>query len=263
MRYYEFSSTNIFEQQTFDFDGLKSQLLQWIKDAQTGKVNLDPTYNPFYSLVTNSDASGKVDAPAKIGLSPEFVKQWNTYMSSSPFISDSGPWSQFNIGDRYAKKSGEDRTYNFYITVARDKDNVVNFFRNWNKLAAKLKPISDKYQTPIKYKTHRHLGNFLTHNDSFKVYYYDIDVKDQVVAAVKEWLQDSQIQTTARSHEHGVDSKSGGGSFGQIVAVTVAKQIAELIKNHPQTSPEQWVEWMKKYVPGMIQKVQPKMVNVN
>ena len=255
MKVTEITKPTLLEQQVFDFDSYKQSILSWIQEVKKGNVRIN--YNPFYGLIVN-DKSAVGDAE-KLGLPKEFATAWKNYFSNPPFVTDGGPWSQFNINRSLARKSGN-KTYNFYVTVARTKDNIAKFINSWRNLFIKLKEVSDKNQTPISAKTHRYLDIFATHNDSFKVYYDDLAVKDQVVNAVKEWLQQSDIQTSTRSHEHGVDIKGGtgqygNGSYGQLLSNVVAQQVVSMIKQYPNATPEQVYEWIKKYLPHIIQSV--------
>ena len=251
----------LLENQVFDLDQSKPSIINWINSALQGRVEIK--FNPFYDIISGGNLI-KAGSAASSGFSKEFIDKWKAYFSSSAWINDqgSGPWSQYNIGDQFQKKSGDDRTYNFYITVNKDPKNVASFFSKYHTLASALKPISDKYQTPIKFKTHRLLDSFLGHNDSFKVYYYDANLKNEVVGAVNQWISDNGIQTGSRAHQHGVDIKSGGGSFGQIISNQISTEFANLIKQHGNKyTPEQYYEWIKKHLPSMVSRIQPQMKN--
>jgi hypothetical protein len=254
--------TELLENQNFDLDRSKQSIINWIIAAIKGRVEIK--YNPFYDVISGGNLI-QAGSAKTAGFSSDFVERWKSYFSSNSWINDggSGPWAQYNIGDQFQAKSGGDRTYNFYITVNKDPKNVAVFFAKYHTLAAALKPISDKFQTPIKFKTHRLLDSFLGHNDSFKVYYYDADLKNTVVAAVNKWLNDNSIQVGTRVHQHGVDIKSGGGSFGQIISNQVATQFAKMIQQYgTKYTPEQYYEWIKTHLPSMVSRIQPDMKNL-
>jgi len=244
------------EAQRFDFDKHRDTILRFVQNTLAGKPN-NRQFNPFYELIVGG---GQVGAANKLGIDPKMAATWKQYFQSKPFLGGAGePWSQVNIGDQYAKATGDDRTLNFYVTVSKDKDNIMKFFRNYHSLASYLQPISQQNQTPIKFKTHSILDSFIGHNDSFKVYYYDPKLRNQIVAAVKKWLSDSGVSTAARSHEHGVDVKSNGGSFGQLLSNHVYDEFTKLIKtNGAKVTPEQYFDWLKKNLPVLIAQVKPK-----
>lgn len=256
------SITNkINEAQTFDFEGNKQTILKFIDNVLNNRPN-NRQYNPFYTLIVGDP---KIGGASKLGLPDQFAASWKKYFQNPAFVGGAPePWSQVNIGDKFTKATGDDRTLNFYITVDKEKDNIINFLKNLHKLANYLKPISDQYQTPIKFKTHSLLDSFIGHNDSLKVYYYEPKVKDLVVDATKKWLSDSGISTGSRSHEHGVDVKSGGGSFGQILSNHVYDTFTKLIQtNGTKYTPEQYFEWLKQHLPSLIQQVKQKEVAEN
>lgn len=257
MRATEFVTNKfINESQRFDFDKHRDTILRFVKNTLEGKPN-NRQYNPFYDLIVGG---GQVGASANLGIDPNIAASWKAYFQSKPFIGGAGePWSQVNIGDQYAKTTGDDRTLNFYVTVAKDRDNILRFFKTYHSLASYLQPISQQYQTPIKFKTHSLLDNFIGHNDSFKVYYYDPKLKNEVVAAVKKWLSDNGISTAARSHEHGVDIKSGGGSFGQLLSNHVYDEFTKLIQTYGnKVTPEQYFDWLKTNLHILIGQVKAK-----
>ena len=246
----------VFEEQKFDFEKDKNSILSFVKQVLSGSTP-QRNHNIFYGIIVGNPVVG---AAANIGITPEILTAWKKYFQSPPFIGGSPePWSQFNLGDQFKKATGDDRTLNYYITIAKDKNNIFTFFKNYHKLASYLKPISQQYQTPIKFKTHSLLDSFIGHNDSFKVYYYDPKVKELVINATKKFLQDNNIKTSSRSHEHGVDVKSGGGSFGQILSNHVYDTFTKLIQTHKDKyTPEQYYEWLKKNLPSLIQNVKQK-----
>ncbi len=244
------------EAQKFDFTSNKQSIMTFIDNVLKNKLN-NRQFNPFYALIVGDP---KIGGASKLGLTPEFAAVWKKYFQNPAFIGGAPePWSQYDVGDKFPKATGDDRTLNFYITVDKEKNNVAKFINNINKLPSYLKPISDQYKTPIKFKTHSLLDSFIGHNDSLKVYYYDPKAKDSVVNATKQWLSDSSIATGSRSHEHGVDVKSGGGSFGQILSNHVYDSFTELIKNNGNKfTSEQYFTWLEQHLPALIKQVQQK-----
>ena len=239
------------EDQVFDWNEYRSEIMKYITAKLSNKPSLA---NPFYDLITNRPKTGSAQA---IGLDNQFAQSWKGYFSQTPFDTD-GVWSQININKQFPRKSGQNVTYNFYITVSKNRDNIAKFINSIPKLYPILKQLSDQKQTPISFKTHRLLDAFVSHNDSLKIFYYDQDLKQDIEAAVKQWLQQTGIKTGARTHMHGIDKKgTDGGSYGQIIANIVAKQVDDLITtNGSKFTPEQYFAWIKQYMPQIIQSVQ-------
>lgn len=244
----------ITEEQKFNWDKHKPEIMRFIEETLANKPT-SKERNPFYSVIAGSPTVG--DA-GKAGLPKEFENNWKSYFTEKPWDTD-GVWSQFNMGGNFTRETGNGRTLNFYISVNKEKNNIINFFKNVHKLSSYLTPISKKYQTPVAFKTHRLLDSFVEHNDSLKVYYYDGKAKDEITAAVKQWLTDNNIATGKRTHEHGVDLKSGGGSFGQILSNHVYDVFTNLIKtNGNKYTPEKYFEWLKQHTPTIISQVKQK-----
>jgi len=247
------------EAQVFDWDEQKKNIIELItnKLSDPSYTGSKGVYSPFYSIITNSNLSGGTSENA--GFSDEARKSWRDYFTASPFHHDNGgPWSQISINSNLEKKSKSDgRTYNYYIAVAQDKANVQNFLNGQNLLWQIMKKLSDEKQSPIAYKTHRHLDNFMKHNDSLKVYYYDHTLIDDVKQAVNEWLTKANIKTEARTHDHGVDVEGDdGGSYGELLANHVTKVLFNTIdKNGKKYTPEQYYEWIKTHMDTIIRQV--------
>jgi hypothetical protein len=234
------------EAQVFNWDKYKQSIVNYI----TAKLDNKSAISPFYSLIVNHP---KVGAANAIGFSDNFQKEWKEHFK----FGSNGVWSQVNINDNYEKKSGADRTYNFYVTVAKDADNIVRFMKGIQKLRGHLTQISNKHKTPIKYKTHSLLDAFVDHNDSLKVYYYDPNLEKDIEDAVNAWMKEIGLKSTPRTHTHGVDIKgANGGSFGQILENVITKKLDDLIATYGKKyTPEQYYHWIKTHMADIIKSV--------
>ena len=245
----------ISESQNFDFERHKSMIMSFIQKIKSNKT-LTEYDNPFYKLIVG-DVGGSVGAHRNTGFTQEQSDQWKNYFSSNVFDTD-GVWSQRNLNKNSPRKSG-DRTYNYYISIAKDKNNIIKFWSKLGQLDAAISKLSNDTRVPISYKTHRLLDAFLAHNDSLKVYYYDAQLKPQIESIVKDWLNSNGIIQGDRTHYHGVDKPDASGkklSFGQILSNQVAQQLINAIKQNPNVEDEKWFEWVKKYTPEIIRKIQ-------
>lgn len=246
------TKSTLTEEQVFNFDTSKTAIITWIDEVLKGNYNAD---DPFYDLIVNTTGvKSSVGSAAKLGLSDEFRKAWSTYFKNSAF--DYNPaWSQYTINSS-DENTSSGRTYNFYVTLEKTKENIGLFINSYSKLANYLKKVSISHKDWIAFKTHVSVDAFIAHNDSLKIYYMKPESKDDVVAAVKEWISAYGIKTTSRTHEHGVDIAGNGdgtGSFGQILASVVRKRVIELIKKHGNAyTSEKYFEWIKQHLPSMI-----------
>lgn len=181
--------------------------------------------------------------------------KWKDYFSTKWFDTD-GVWSQRNLNQSIQRKTGKYRTLNYYITIDKNKDNIKLFWNKLSDLDNRLLNLSNAKQTPISYKTHRLLDAFVTHNDSLKIYYYDETLKQDIEKIMNEWVNINKIITRNRTHIHGVDVKDGGGSFGQILSKHIDKSLVDLIGEYGNKyTDEQYFEWIKKYLPNLINQV--------
>lgn len=244
------------EAQVFDWDKHKKNIM----NHATYRIN-DPNFvgeknNPFYNLITGGFSVG---AAGQSGFGGGFEKIWNEYFGGTSFIHDDGKaWAQISINynlERESKAAG--RTYNYYITVAKDKNNVGNFLKGQPELYLIMKKLSDENKTPITYKTHARLDGFITHNDSLKIYYYDHNLMDDVKKSVNEWLAKADVKTSARTHDHGVDIEGeDNGSYGELLAKIVLKQFFKIVDQYGKKyTPEQYYEWIKTHMDTIISQV--------
>lgn len=249
----------ISESQVFRFDESKPRILHIISKIKKGETHDLLDKGAIYSLITNKNA--KVGEYKKLGYSDESPKKWNDYFRSNYWNSD-GIWSQKDFNKQLPRKLGPDKTLNYYITVVKEKSNINKFGQSLMDLSKRLSELSDMKKSPISYKTHTILDVFITHNDSLKVFYYDVDLKDDIERVVNEWIKSNGIKVSDRTHTHGADVRKGGGdkeSWGQILASTVLDELEKVIKQHGNKfSDEQYYEWFKKWMPELIKKVNIK-----
>jgi hypothetical protein len=240
------------EEQKFDFDSNKSQIIGYINKILKGE-KLNSVDNPFYNIIVGNP---KVGAAEKIGFTRDIKAKWKDYFSDKMFNTD-GVWSQRDFGSAFKKETGDGKTYNYYITIKKDPGNIMLYWKSLGDLDKKLKNFSDTEQTPIKYKTHRLLDAFVDHNDSLKVYYYNPNYKKNIEDIVKEWVSSNGINQSNRTHNHGVDIKGeNGGSYGQILANKVGEIIKQTIDKYKNKyTAEQYYEWIKKHMADIIKNI--------
>ena len=242
------------EEQQFNFDKYRDSILKLIDQIKAGKQDIYSS--TLYNLIVNSP---EVGAAVRIGLPPQYSKVWKEYFNNAAFNSD-GVWSQRDFNAKLPRKSGQDRTYNYYLTVTKTPNNIGKFFKYLTYLDIALKALSDHKQSPISYKTHAILDSFVDHNDSLKVYYYDPALRGDVENVVQDWVKNYNVETGSRTHTHGVDIKTpGAGSFGMILEKHVMKSLEDIIKKHgPQYASHQYYDWLKKNLPALIDQVKVK-----
>jgi hypothetical protein len=197
----------------------------------------------------------------KIGFRDDQVDAYKKIIQNNLEITDGGDWHQHNINSKMPRKSGKDVTYNYYVTIEKTKENIIRFGNAINKiedLNEKLTKISDKYQSPIAYKTHKYLQKLFEHNDSFKVFYYDKAMRHDIEKAVNDWFKDNNINTGNRLYKHGIDAKVDDEkqSYGTIIAGKIAAIFNGVIEKHgSKYTAEQYYDWFTQNFENLILKV--------
>jgi hypothetical protein len=219
------------------------------------RLKVDDLEIVVYDVLRNSYNS-KVGSHTLLGFTDENFKQWRDYFSKKPFYTD-GVWSQYNINPQNKIKVN-DRTYNYYITLEKSKENISNFYKNIHVLANDLLELSkSKNNTAISFKTTLRLDSAVTENDNLKVYFYDKSLEDDVEKVVKSWASKSNIKLSNRSHTKGVDI--GGQSFGKILSKELAKSLEDTIKkNTDKYTAKQYAKWLETYMPNIVQSIKIK-----
>lgn len=239
----------LIEAQTFNFNRNKGEILRLIKKVKSGE-SLTQYDNPFYTIIRNDIES--VGVHKTMGFKDDAPQIWKNFFFNKFFNTD-GVWSQRDFNS--SKKVKQDgKTYNFYITVETDKNNVQRFINSYINLDNSLKKYSDDKGVAISYKTHTILDAFLVDNDSLKVYYWDPSLKSDIENIVKKWASDNKITVGNRSHEHGIDIE-GRGSYGVIISTEVLKQFINVIKKHPNHSDEDYYQWILKHFVEIIKSI--------
>ena len=249
----------IFESgQVFDYDGKKSQIISYIQNIRRDEEPFMPV-NLFYDLIRGES---KIDTANKLGFTNEQKEKWKQSLKNSPWISD-GVWSQIdhnsNIKQEIRNKSGKHIDYNYYVTINKDKDNIIRFGYSLNDLNQRLYKLSKEKNTAISFKTHTLLDCICGDNDSLKVYYYDLNLKNDIDKIIQEWTKTNNIIISKRTHTHGVDVKKGDEdkkSWGIIISTIVDGQFRKTIKQYgSKYTDEQYFDWFKKWFPNMIEKI--------
>jgi hypothetical protein len=248
-----------FTGQILNFKQAKPEILKLIQKLLDGKATIsDRKHNPFYGIIVGK---GKIGDAERMGFSQTFKELWKKTLQTETKneiwrLSTDGVWSQVNINNEFQRKIGSRHTLNFYITVVKTKNNIINFFNNLYKVKDFLIPVSEKFQTPISYKTHCLLDSFIGHNDSFKVYFYDSnpEIKKEITLAIKKWLNENNIETCNRTHDYGIDLKGEeGSSFGISLSLHMFDSLAKVIKDYStKFTPEQYYQWLVKHAPTML-----------
>jgi len=257
------------ENQVFNWEDRKDQLLNNIVGIRTNTDTSSTLYPPLednlYAILRKGDIT-TVSAIKQLGFTKAEEDKWQQIFSQ-PLFTVRGDWSQVNFISNSQKTAEKGTTLNYYITVVKTKDNILNFIKGIPDLNKVLKELSDKYKSTVSWKTHNKLYVFLGDNDSLKVYYYDGAMKQDIENTVKDWAKRNNIQLGTRTHSHGFDSNTpitiGGktykGSYGQILAKIIADQLTNVVeKNKDKYTDEQYFQWLKVETPKIIQSIQIK-----
>jgi len=253
--------------QKFDFDYFKSSITRQIETILDSKEkNYDVlSYSAqkqlekiFYSIIRN-DAESRLNQHKKLGYEQWQVDNWKKYFTSNAW-DVSGPWSQRSFNKSLPRKSGKNKTYNYYITLEKTKDNISKFLAFIPSLDRELKTLSDKEQSPISYKVHNHLDYMVSDNDSAKVYYYDPLLKDKIETVVKNWASSNKINLSPRTHHHGVDVRfkpeDDKSSFGEIASKKISELFTDTIKKYgDKHTSEKYYQWIKSNFPKLLSSI--------
>lgn len=231
--------TTLTENQKFDFDKYKPQLLNYIQRIKTNQPTELQDETLFYNIITNKPMVG---AAKSININPQV---WKNYFSNQPFNSN-GVWSQRDFN---AQLKDSTNNINFYVTVEKSNDNIIKFIQTIRFLDKALEELSNKSQSRISYKTHTILDSFMDHNDSLKVYYNNPRLKSEIQTTVKKWANNNNVILSNRTHEHGLDTDK---SFGERLAKSVNETVTNAIKKYKSYTDEQVFQWIKTYLPEMV-----------
>jgi hypothetical protein len=246
----------ILESQVFPFEEYKKEIMGIVSELKKGEPVTLLRKNQIYSLITNSTA--KVGDSKKVGFTLDDCNKWKSFFKSNYWINN-GVWSQKDLNPQFKRKLGPDKTLNYYVTIVKDRENIIKFGKSLMDLSKRLSDLSNQSKSPISYKTHTILDVFVTHNDSLKIFYYDSDLKDSIERVVNEWIKSNGLKVSDRTHYHGADVRKDGGdkeSWGQILANLVLDELEKVVKQYGNKhTDEQYYEWFKGWMPNLIKKI--------
>ena len=158
-------------------------------------------------------------------------------------------WRGFDI-NRTKEKRTNYNTYNFYYTLELTAENLKNFINNIHILKYDLQVFSEKNgKIPLAFKTMARLDDLINQKDHLKVYYYDSKYKEELRKVIKDWFTKSNIKTTQRKYEDGMDSTRGTkkDSWGSNLSEKMAEEFKKLIEQHKDKfTPEDYLNWLIK-----------------
>lgn len=250
----------IIETQKFDIEGKKDELIGIIDRIQKGEMT-SPSWDDkdvVYFIVTNANHFDPPLPLLAMGYKNADIVRWHQYFTQ-PFWDSDSFWSQLTINSDKKVKVIPGITFNYYITIDRnDKDNIVRFVNSIPKLYKSLKEFADEKGVSVAFKTHTELKDFLRHNDSLKVFYYNPSFKSDIASIVKKWVSDNNIKISDRTHTHGVDDNDF--SYGYKLAEHILDTLINTIKTHPGYSNEAYYQWLKKHFADIIKNI--KNINI-
>lgn len=240
----------IFEQK-FAFDSNKESIIKLVKRVKGGTEHpLD--VNIIYGVLTGDRLYTSL-------FSDDIKNKWNSYFKQKSFMTD-GVWSERRFNSKYKKSN--DRTYNYYITISKDPNNIFAFLRNLNKLDQSIEKLSNYRSECVAYKTHTILDMMVSHNDSLKIFYYNPKLKDEIENIVKNWVISNNIKLDNREYHNGVDIRNKNGdkdSYGFILADLITTKFRDVIKKYgDKYSDESYYNWLVKNISGIIKSVKIK-----
>ncbi len=274
MRYLK--NFRIFEEtQVFNFDKVKEYFFKYI-DAVKNKEYYKTDF--IYELITNQLPGSTWDEESKLLIGNGFMNLgedvrkvtlkfsdsfhtirksqfFNCYYENGnlyplPNKDDASGWSQKSYNPN--KDAKQDKDYNYYITIAKDRANVNRFFNSFADLDKQMIKLSDQKKEPLAWKTYTaNLSGFLRHNDSLKAYYYNENMKNDVEKILMDWCERNKIKIEPRTHTHGVDI--GGKSFGQILSKSVEDALVKQIEKYGGTlTNQQYFDWFRQWLPYFL-----------
>ena len=127
------------------------------------KVDLEDT---IYDTMRNGHGVEMVD---KLGYTAADKSSYRTFIQNWPYGNTA--WAQKNFGETFPIISGG-RTYNYYATLVKDRQNIDKFIRSLPDLDQRLTQLSSQLKQPIRYKINSMLTALASENDNFKLFYY-------------------------------------------------------------------------------------------
>lgn len=152
----------------------------------------------------------------------------------------------YNTNVRISEKENDEMSYskampNIYYSIEKSPENILNFLNNLNRINNDLKELSLSTSSTIMWKTPSTFTDFMSKNDTFKIYYYNKRVLKKIEDCVDTWANTYNIKFSDRTHKLGfdtaVDIAGKSLSYGEILSYVLERMVARhILKN--MTLPE-------------------------
>ena len=257
-----------------------------LKHGKPMKTSGDFKISQIYDILTDSFK----DISQYAWINDDTEKNYYEAINKLKPINDNN-WANFipNLSqDDYQFFKGDgNQTYNLYYTFQfadlQDVKKFVNFITNIVEQGL------TKYEVQttgvfFQCKTHRYLKNLISHNDTFKVFYYDKGLKSQIQNYIQNVISRYGLKKVQRPYFSGKDVKQIGnaitdlfdgkiteqqydviqnntGSFGQRLSKNISQYIIKCINYTKQQKPNITAEQIYNGVKKMFYKFVQKFVN--
>jgi len=142
---------------------------------------------------------------------------------------DDGGWAQWDVMGKGWKGPKDTReNLNFYFTIEKTPENVQKFLKRLPNLVQHLRTYSTQNQSRLSFKIPITIGAFAGHNDTLKVYFNNLEIKDTVNQLVTNWLSSNGISTSTRTHNFGQDV--GKESYGVRIAMRAQSWVQQAVQ---------------------------------
>ena len=178
-------------------------------------------------------------------------------------------WANFipNLSkdDYYFFKGDGNQTYNLYYTFQfadlQDVKKFVNFITNI------IEECLSEYQVCttgvfFQFKTHRYLQSLISHSDTFKVFYYDKELKSQIQNYIQRRISHYGLKKAQRPYFSGKDVKQINDALGDFFSGKITKQQYDAIKNNTGSFGQRLSKNISQYIIKCINNTKQKHPNV-
>jgi hypothetical protein len=147
---------------------------------------------------------------------------------STATVADGG-WTQWDpMGKGWRGPHDNRENLNFYFSIEKTPENLQKFLQHLPTLTQQVTNFAVKNNSRVSFKIPGSIGTFAKHNDSLKVYFNNLSLKDEINQFVTQSLSNAGISTGTRTHNFGQDI--GKESFGLRLAMRAQAWVQQAVQ---------------------------------
>ena len=185
-----------------------------IESINAGKIPPSRLEEYLYECLTNRLAQQNKGYETLMAMSqsisPEDKEAYRAGTATA--TKENRAWKQWDV-IKTGKKPDDKKRQNYKSYFSTSAASVQKINENAPELQAILKPIAEKWETDLSFKTPASATGAVSHNDSLVAHYTNLQAQDEIESAIRGFVASQKIELGTRVYDRGYDESNKGMGY--------------------------------------------------